>query len=145
MLALTLLNIVLRLFDSTLIWAEPLVRHLVFFSAFLGAALASGHNEHIKIDIVSKLLTNKLYMKIYEIIISLFTLIVLFYLFKSGHNFYAIEKDYPTDVFLFFKNYHLIALIPIGFFFIGLQSFLHLLESLVSLLDFGKTTPKAES
>ena len=51
MLLLSVLNIFLRWFNTTLFWVEPLVRHLVFLSAFLGGVLATGNRSHIGIDI----------------------------------------------------------------------------------------------
>ena len=36
---LSVTNIFLRWFDMTIYWVEPLVRHLVFLSAFLGGYL----------------------------------------------------------------------------------------------------------
>ena len=56
MLSLSIVNIVLRQLGTTFIWIEPFVRHLVFLATFFGGALATGSSEHIKIDIVSRVL-----------------------------------------------------------------------------------------
>ena len=39
-----------NLFSVTLVWADPLVRHLVLWSGFVGAVVATRGNRHIKID-----------------------------------------------------------------------------------------------
>lgn len=126
MLFLTLLNIILRLFDSTLLWVEPMVRHLVFLSTFLGGAVASSKNEHIKIDIASKLIKKENAQKIYQIIIHGFTLIVLIYLYRSGVNFYDVEKEYASQVFLGISSSTLVAIIPFGFSLIFIQTVFNL-------------------
>lgn len=135
MLGLTLLNIALRLFETTLVWVEPLVRHLVFLSAFLGASLASARGEHIKIDILSKLIKSEKGLKLYDIFIQFFTIVVLFFLIKAGLNFYSIEKDYASEVFLFFNNYHLVGIIPFGFGVLIIQSILRCLIQLKGILN----------
>lgn len=127
MLSLTILNIILRQFQETLMWIEPLVRHLVFLSCFLGAALASGENKHIKIDLLTRLMErfkDSIFPKVLETIIHIITLVVLGFLIKSGVNFYYFEKDYATEAFLNFNSAQLILLIPIGFSLVFIKTFL---------------------
>lgn len=128
MLFLTLLNIILRFFESTILWVEPVVRHLVFIAAFLGGSVASSKNEHIKIDIISKIIKKDFTKKLYQIFIQLFTIIILYYLFQSGVNFYEVEKEYASSVFLGFKSSTLVALIPFGFSLIIIQSIFNLIS-----------------
>ncbi|MBF0299690.1 MAG: TRAP transporter small permease subunit, partial [Oligoflexia bacterium] len=54
MLSLTIFAIIMRLFHITSLWIDPLVRHLVFLSAFLGGSLAISRKQLIAIDIVAK-------------------------------------------------------------------------------------------
>ena len=57
MILLAVLQIFMRtLFDSGLVWADPLLRHLVLWVGMLGAALATRYGKHITIDIFSHLL-----------------------------------------------------------------------------------------
>ena len=42
MLFFTLFNIVARWFGMSFLWIDPLVRHMVFLSAFMGAVMATG-------------------------------------------------------------------------------------------------------
>lgn len=57
MLVLSFLQIVLRNVASTgLIWIDPLLRHLVLWIGFAGAALATRLGRHISIDAVSRFL-----------------------------------------------------------------------------------------
>ncbi len=53
-------QILLRGFDTGgLLWADPLLRHLVVWSGFLGAAMASSKGKHISLDIIGHLLPEK--------------------------------------------------------------------------------------
>ena len=55
MLIISTLSIFLRWFQVSFLWTDPLVRHLVFITAFLGGSLATGANNHIRIDLAGKL------------------------------------------------------------------------------------------
>ena len=60
MIFLASLQIFMRiLFDSGLVWADPLLRHLVLWVGMFGAALATKHGKHITIDIFSHLLPDR--------------------------------------------------------------------------------------
>ena len=51
-------QILLRnLFSVTLLWADPVVRMLVLWTAFMGALVASRENRHIRIDALLRLLS----------------------------------------------------------------------------------------
>ena len=55
-LGFAVLSIVLRWVGKSSMWMEPLIRHIVFLSAFLGGSLATSRNVHIKVDLLTKLL-----------------------------------------------------------------------------------------
>ncbi|MEW8497885.1 MAG: TRAP transporter small permease subunit, partial [Candidatus Thiodiazotropha taylori] len=53
-------QIVLRnLFDSGLIWADPSLRIMVLWIALLGAIAATRENRHIRIDLLSHVLSKR--------------------------------------------------------------------------------------
>jgi C4-dicarboxylate transporter DctQ subunit len=55
MILIALLQIVLRnLFATGLTWGDPLVRNLVLWVGFIGAAIATREGKHISIDVVSQ-------------------------------------------------------------------------------------------
>ena len=55
MILIAFFQIVLRnLFDTGLAWGDPLVRNLVLWVGFIGAALATKEGKHINIDVVSR-------------------------------------------------------------------------------------------
>ena len=54
MILIAFLQIVLRnLFATGLTWGDPLVRNLVLWVGFIGAAIATREGRHISIDVVS--------------------------------------------------------------------------------------------
>jgi len=55
MILIALSQIVLRnLFATGLTWGDPLVRNLVLWVGFIGAAIATREGKHISIDVVSQ-------------------------------------------------------------------------------------------
>ena len=130
MLTFTILNIVLRWFNTSILWIDPLVRHLVFLSAFLGGSLATGKDNHIRIDLASKALESidKPRIKIWvERFIYIVTIIALVLLTKAGIDFTKMELEFGKDVFLGLHSGVLVAIIPFGMGLIGMRYLLRLL------------------
>ena len=60
LLSLAFAQILLRnLFQVTWFWADPLLRHLVLWSSFLGALIATRQDRHIRIDAVLRLIPSR--------------------------------------------------------------------------------------
>jgi C4-dicarboxylate transporter DctQ subunit len=58
MILMAFFQIVLRnFFDTGISWGDSLVRYLVVWVGFIGAAIATKENKHINIDVVSRWLT----------------------------------------------------------------------------------------
>lgn len=109
--------IVLRWVGQSVMWIEPLVRHLVFLSAFLGGSLATRKNVHIRVDLLTKLIersSSKILKWIHSNLISLFCFIVTFILSKSAYDFFLVEKEYGAPGFLDIHSAYLVGIIPVG-------------------------------
>jgi TRAP-type C4-dicarboxylate transport system permease small subunit len=133
-LGLSVFAIVLRWLGSSLMWIEPLVRHLVFLSAFLGGSLATSKNVHIKVDILTKLLErshSKIIHWIHKNLVTLFCLIVCVVLTKSGWDFYLVEKEFGAPGFLQIHSAYLVGIIPVGMGLIALRFFNQLIIGVV--------------
>lgn len=119
MLLMTVSNIVLRWFDSHVLWFEPAVRYLVFISAFLGGTIATGKRTHIGIDLIGKYFETKKMWKAHRWvgrIIDIISFVVLIYLTKACIDFVAEEAKYGrADVFIGIHAKYLASIIPIGF------------------------------
>ena len=133
MLFLNLLGIVLRWLGTSLLWIDPLTRHLVLASAFLGGVIATGNNNHIAVDIMSRFLEASGRYRLRKYLsrfISLVTGIILAWFSLSSWKFVQIEIEYGRDIFWNIPGGYLVAIIPCGlalicyrFFFIFVDSF----------------------
>lgn len=133
MLSFSSLSIVLRWFQYNLTWIDPFVRHLVFFSAFLGGVIATGQGTHIGIDIIGKFVESKGWHATKRFIsqfIMVASIAVLMWMIKSGLDFTRVEMEFSKEEFWGIQSGYLVMLIPIGlvllvlrFLFIFLLSF----------------------
>jgi TRAP-type C4-dicarboxylate transport system permease small subunit len=132
MLSLSSLNIILRWFHHNITWIDPFVRHLVFFSAFLGGIIATGQGTHIGIDILGKFVETKGWHKLRTAItqfIYLVSIFVLCWMIKAGIDFTRVEMEFSKEEFWGISSGYLVMLIPIGLGLLGLRFFLVLLLS----------------
>ncbi len=133
MLGMSISNIVLRWFDSHILWFEPAVRYLVFLSAFLGGALATGKRTHIGIDLIGKYLESTKNWKAHRWVcrlIDLVSLIVLVVLTDACIDFVAEEAKYGrANVFIGLHAKHLASIIPFGFGIIAFRFFNNIILS----------------
>lgn len=130
MLCLTLINIVLRWFETSVLWIEPLVRHIVFIAAFLGGSLATGAKHHIKIDLMARILEaskNYRLKLILEKVVGVATLIAVMTLTYASMNLASIEFEFGHKSFLNIHSGYLLSIIPAGMALISVRVFLNLL------------------
>lgn len=117
MLLLSLGTIVLRWFQITFLWVDPLVRHLVFLSAFLGGVLATGRRLHIGIDIINKILEKKGKLKLFRSFSRIVDLVcagTLIWLAVGSVQFVKDTFAYEGVVFLGIHSGFLVSIIPVG-------------------------------
>lgn len=132
MLILTLMIIVLRWMNISYLWVDPLVRHLVFLSAFLGGVLATGRKNHIAIDVFSRLLEAKGFKNLDHNIkrfVDLVSAGVLLWMTKASFDFVTMEKEYGTEIFLGLHSGTVVMIIPIGFILIAYRFFYNFISS----------------
>lgn len=121
MLFFSLATIVCRWMSVTIIWFDPLIKHLVFLSTFLGGVLATGRNQHIGIDLLSK------YFSLGRIIYSA-SFFTLCWLIKSSIQFVKDSFLYEGIVFLGIHRGYLTSLIPFGLTLLAIRSFYGILD-----------------
>ena len=116
MLVLTLVNISLRWFEHSVLWIEPLVRHLVFMAAFLGGSLATGNKNHIRIDVLARLLEKRedALGAWIEKSVTLVTFIAAVTLAIASYDLTKIEFEFGKEAFLNIHSGYLVAIIPAG-------------------------------
>ena len=137
-LILALTSIVLRWLGSSVNWIDPFVRHLVFLSAFLGGSVATKGHQHIKVDLLTKIIEwsdSKIINWIHRNLISLFCLLTTIALVKSGWDFYLVEKEFGNPAMLEIHSSILVGIIPFG---MGLIAFRFLNQLLIGSSRWGK-------
>lgn len=126
MVFLTVLNIILRFESITFFWIDPLNRHLVFLSAFLGGVLATGRGTHITIDMVSKIFESRGWNKLKELLTIFIAVISLFgtlWLLSASLDFFKMEKEFGNALFWGIHSSYFVMIIPFGFSLIAFRFF----------------------
>ncbi len=118
------LAMLFRQLNITNMWLDPLARHLVMVTVFLGAGQAITMDGHIRIDIVSRMLQNKPRLQFaLNQLCHLFAALVCVWLSIACYDFFLEEREYPKDAFLGMESYHLILILPIGMWLVATKMF----------------------
>lgn len=126
MIFLTLFTIAMRFVGAGFLWIDPLVRHLVFFSAFLGGTLATGRQSHIGIDLLSKVLeaNNLHHAKAWVVAVtSLVCAAAVVWLAMASYELAHIELEFDNMSELEVQTGYLIMCIPLGLSLIAYRFF----------------------
>ncbi len=83
-----------NLFSFGFVWADDLLRHLVLWTGFIGASLATREGKHINIDVFTRLLEGWP-RKITRAITLLASAVVSFLLFLAGMYLIRMEREFP--------------------------------------------------
>lgn len=131
MIFIAVLQIFLRnLFDSGILWGDPLVRTLVLWIGLIGAMVASRDNHHIRIDLISRYLPGPV-KKLAARMISIFTTLVCAMMAYYSLVFVVMEKNTGEPAFAMIPAWLCESILPISF---AIISFRYLLLSLTGLL-----------
>lgn len=123
-LVLAVLSIVLRWLGSSPMWLEPLIRHLVFLSSFLGGSLATSQNVHIRVDLLTKLVeksNSAVLIWFHKNLISLFCFTTCLFLLMASWDFFKVEQEFGAPSFLDIHSSWLVFIIPFGIGLIALR------------------------
>jgi TRAP-type C4-dicarboxylate transport system permease small subunit len=134
MILLVLVQIGLRNFYSTgMSGGAEIVRHMLLWVAFLGAAIAAREGKHIRIDIAQRIL-KKGPKNVVEVITSLFTAIVCVMLFYASIQFIRNEYEMGTIIpFFNMKVWVLELVIPVGYCAVALRYLARCIQSFMQL------------
>ena len=133
MLSSSLLIIIFRWFNISVMWPEPFSRHTVFLMTFLGASMAMAQRKHIAIDLLQIYLTskNKHHLKNhFNRLTDIILAIILGYLCFASYKLFQIEADYARAQYWFIKSHHIMLIMPLGFLLMSFQSLLNFIISL---------------
>jgi TRAP-type C4-dicarboxylate transport system permease small subunit len=108
-------QVVLRnVFHTGIQGADVLLRHLVLWIGFLGAALATSAERHINIDALRRFLSPRIRSAI-DVLTDLFASVVCFFLMNAARVFVEAEKADNRMVYQEIPAWYVQTIIPIGF------------------------------
>jgi C4-dicarboxylate transporter DctQ subunit len=118
------LQIVLRnFFDAGIVWADPLLRAGVLWLGLLGATVASRHNKHIRIDLLSKAFSRNTHRLIQSGVgqISAWTCLVIAWF---GMQWIMLDYEDGFAAFAGIPAWLIEIIVPLAFGLIGIRYFL---------------------
>lgn len=122
LLLLALSQVIMRnLFDLGFSDIDVIARHLVLFITFMGAALASEGNLHIKIDCVSSAITETSRQKLKKPLLAISSTVSAIF-FWYALQFWLDEQHYAPDNEQL--ALYLALILPAGFLILSLHFFL---------------------
>jgi TRAP-type C4-dicarboxylate transport system permease small subunit len=135
MIVLAGTQILLRnVFDSGLVWIDPLLRVLVLWLGLLGATVATRHNKHIRIDLLSRHFERNTHRLIQALVgqVSAWTCLVI-----AWYGLDWIRLDYIEEVNWFgdIPAWAVESIVPLAFALIGLR---YLLISINSARQYNR-------
>jgi C4-dicarboxylate transporter, DctQ subunit len=129
-------QVVLRNISSGgFVWGDILLRHLVLWIGFLGAALATSGERHINIDILTRYLPERL-KGIVAAVSNVFAAVICFLLFRASLTFIEFEIVNNNTVFAEVPSWIAQIIIPVGY---GLLTFHFIVRA---FLDASKVLQK---
>jgi TRAP-type C4-dicarboxylate transport system permease small subunit len=115
MVVLAISQIILRNFFSvSLLWAEPLIRHLVLWSGFIGALIATRENKHIKIDAILRVCSPRIGLLLNGLSLLLSAAVCLLLTWVSI-RFLRDERSFATNTLLHLPAWQLQLIFPLTF------------------------------
>ena len=126
MLGLAILKIVMRyLFSASLLWSDKMLEHLVLWLCLFGAARATCERRHISIDVLSRILPEKI-TRWTNFGIDCIALVVVAILAYYGFLFIEDEKLSEKLLIGNIPLWWAKMIIPYGFVLIGVHLVLHI-------------------
>ena len=141
MLVLAFTQVVLRnAFNSGLLWGDTVVRHIVLWVGFLGAAVATSGDGHIAIDALTKFISPRVKAGV-RVLTNLFAAVVCWYLAQGSYQFLTSEAEAGSTFVLDIPVWVGALVVPIGYLLIAFHFLVRLLESF--LVASGRQAPPA--
>jgi TRAP-type C4-dicarboxylate transport system permease small subunit len=116
------LQIVLRnFFHRGIIWADPLMRHIVLWIGCLGGALATSKMRHISIDVFTRLLPRRA-RRVRDRVVYFATFLAALVLGLATLKLVADERAFGEKAFLGIDTWVLQAILPAAFILMAYRS-----------------------
>lgn len=140
MLLLAFAQVVLRnVFGTGFVWADTIVRHLVLWTGFVGAALAAGEGKHISIDALTKFVPPHT-RRLVQVFTSVFAVLACCFLAEAAWTYLKAEHAEGVDLVLSIPTWVAILIIPAGY---GLIAVHFLVKAVDNFLLVVRRPPEA--
>ena len=142
MIALACTQIILRnVFESSLLWVDPLLRAMVLWLGLIGAMVASRNNRHIAVDLLKRFVHKK-WRRWLAVVNAGFTSTVCVLVAVHGARLVRFEYLDHTLAFAGIPVWALEVIIPIAFAIIALRYLVYaVLQWHTGETDSGKSPP----
>ena len=143
MVLLAVLQIVLRqFFDSGISWADELVKIIVLWLAMVGSIAAARDNRHIRIDVLSHVLPEKLVV-LTRVVVDLFAAAVCVVIAWQAWRYLQLEIEWQETVLGDFPAWVAHAVVPVAFLLIAYRFVVSLAGDIFELFrgDADKVAP----
>jgi len=115
MVILAFLQVVLRnFFSAGIVWADVLLRHVLLWLGFLGAAIATSENRHINIDALRRFLSPRVRSAV-EVLTDLFAALICSLLASASWTFVHGEMADKRMVVEGVPSWYGEIIIPVGY------------------------------
>ena len=132
MIVLAVGQIVLReVFETGIIWADEFIKLLVLWIAMLGSIAASRDDRHLRIDVLSHALSEKL-VSVSRLIVEIFAAIICGVVAWHAYRWLQIEFEYEDTVLIDFPAWLAHGILPVAF---GLMTYRFVLSSVKRVLQ----------
>ncbi len=135
MVILSATQIVLRnLFDSAILWADPMLRVAVLWVGMIGAMVATRSDKQISVDAVSRFLQSRMKARV-RIITDLFTAIVSGVVAWSAYRLVLDDRAAGVTAIAFVPVWVCEAIIPVAFGVIAIRYLLYAIKHMKLSVD----------
>jgi TRAP-type C4-dicarboxylate transport system permease small subunit len=139
MVFLAFLQVVMRnVFNAGLPWADSVVRLLVIWVGFLGAALATKLDQNLSIDVLTKFLPER-FRHVTSLVVKLFACVICLFLFRASLSFLADERSTGEQFIHLFPSWWTLTIIPATFILIPFHFVMTMIQDVYYLVK-GKPT-----
>jgi len=115
MIVLAVGQIALReLFETGIIWADELIKLLVLWIAMLGSIAASRDDRHLRIDVLSHALSEKV-ISLTRLVVEIFAAVICGVVAWHGFRWLQIELEYQDTVLIDFPAWLAHGIVPLAF------------------------------
>jgi C4-dicarboxylate transporter DctQ subunit len=134
MILLSFSQVILRNFLGTgFVWADTIIRHLVVWVGFTGAALAAIEERHIHIDALTKFLSERTTHMV-KVATYLFAAVVCYYLGDAALRFLLDEKQSGSELVLSIPTWAALTVIPVGYGLLAFHFVVKVIEHAANLV-----------